>query len=104
MIGSCSRIEAGGKDLREGKSIYFRGNLHQNRVDVSFATCFWFYNNMISFLIKYRFSQNIILKYNELKQGKDLTHFIESAYGPKGNNILTIGHGILFVEGIPDYL
>lgn len=59
---------------------------------------------MISVLIRYKFSQNIVIKYSELKQGKDLTHLIESAYGPKGKDMLRIGHGILFVEGIPDYL
>ena len=45
---------------------------------------------------KYAFSQNIVLQYNDLKSGKNLTELIEVAYGPKG-------HGILFVEGIPDY-
>lgn len=33
----------------------------------------------------YKFSQSVILNYNDLKAGKDLTHLIEVAYGPKGS-------------------
>ena len=34
--------------------------------------------------LRYAFSQNIVLQYNDLKGGKNLTEVIEVAFGPKG--------------------
>lgn len=48
-------------------------------------------------------AQNIIIDYADLKSGKDLTELVEKAYGPQGKFSLILGHGILFVNGIPDY-
>lgn len=54
-------------------------------------------------LIQFWFSTSHVLHFKDLKAGKDLTHIIEAAYGPSGKKPQYLGHGILFVDGIPDY-
>ena len=39
-------------------------------------------------IIKFGFSQSIVLQYRDLKDGKDLTGQIETAFGPKGRDQL----------------
>ena len=39
-------------------------------------------------IIKFGFSQSIVLQYRDLKDGKDLTGQIETAFGPKGRDRL----------------
>ena len=43
---------------------------------------------MIRKVQKYCFSSKIVLNYQDLKAGKDLSDTIETAYGPRGTSML----------------